>query len=250
VERNDGHWTVQFRDASGTGTTLQSRIIVGADGIGSLVARSGGLAAPPAGPKRFALGGHYRGFGALDDSIEMYVRGKAYFAINPLGAGLANVMVIVNENDLHAWRDDVESHLRDAARDLAGGRRNVDDVQRAGNRVAVGPLEHRVRAAAKPGLYLIGDAAGFVDPFTGQGVFLALRTASLASKAILAELRGERNAYAAYARAHARLIRARKRIARLAGLLVQHPVLARLAAAALTRSAPLRRRLMQAVAGA
>lgn len=229
---------------------LQSRIVVGADGIGSVVARSAGLARGPRGSKRFALGGHYRGFGAMDQTIEMYVRAKTYFAINPLGAGLANVMVIVNENDLHAWRDDVEGRLRETARDLAGGRRNVDDVQRVGSRVAIGPLQHRVRAVARPGFFLIGDAAGFVDPFTGQGVFLALRTASLASAAILDELRGKRNAYRVYARAHARLMRARKQVAAIVGLLVQHPMFARIAARTLTRSAPLRRRLMRAVAGA
>lgn len=250
VERHGGAWTVHFRDASGTQATLQSRIVVGADGIGSVVARSAGLAAAPDGAKRFALGGHYRGFDGLENSIEMYVRGKTYFAINPLGAGLANIMVIVNERDLHAWRENVDANLREAAREMAAGRRSVDNLRRVGNRVAVGPLEQRVRAVAQRGLYLVGDAAGFVDPFTGQGVFLALRTASLAADAIDAELRGGAQASGAYGRAHARLMRSRKRVARLVQLLLQHSAIARLAAQTLTRSAPLRRRLMRAVAGA
>lgn len=250
LTRADGMWQLRFRDASGTGVTLQARVVVGADGIGSAVARACGLSRVPRGERRFALGGHYAGFGALDHTIEMYVRGKTYFAINPLDGETANVMVIVGEHELQAWRDDVDARLREAAHDLAGGKRDVGALELRGKRVAVGPLEQRVSAVAQPALYLIGDAAGFLDPFTGQGVCMALRTASAAAEAIVAELRGARDASARYARAHARLMRARRRVAALAGLLARQPVLARFAAAQLGRSAPLRTRLMQAVSGA
>ena len=229
---------------------MQARIVVGADGLGSAVARACGLTSAAHGERRFALGGHYAGFGALDGTIEMYVRGKTYFAINPLDGETANVMVIVGEQELQAWRDDVDARLREAARDLAGGRRDIAVLELRGKRVAVGPLEHRVSSVAKPGLYLIGDAAGFIDPFTGQGVCMALRTAAAAAGAIVAELRGTQNSHVRYARAHARLLRGRKRVAALVGLLVRRPAFGRMAAAQLQRSAALRNRLMHAVAGA
>jgi menaquinone-9 beta-reductase len=43
----------------------------------------------------------------------------------------------------------------------------------------VGPLATRVRRSAGPGYRLVGDAAGFFDPFTGEGIFRALRSAEL-----------------------------------------------------------------------
>ena len=53
---------------------------------------------------------------------------------------------------------------------------------------AIGPLALDCRAVAAPGAVLVGDAAGFYDPFTGEGVTLALRTAELAAAALHAAL--------------------------------------------------------------
>ena len=43
----------------------------------------------------------------------------------------------------------------------------------------VGPLASRTRTCQGPGYRLVGDAAGFFDPFTGEGIFRALRSAEL-----------------------------------------------------------------------
>ncbi|MBA3741165.1 MAG: hypothetical protein H0W98_08495, partial [Chloroflexi bacterium] len=48
------------------------------------------------------------------------------------------------------------------------------------------PIGHRVNNAAGPGWILIGDAAGFVDPFTGEGIHRALRSARAAADALAA----------------------------------------------------------------
>jgi flavin-dependent dehydrogenase len=52
----------------------------------------------------------------------------------------------------------------------------------------LGPLAVNARAAGCPGLLLAGDAAGFVDPMTGDGLRFALRGGELAAKAALDEL--------------------------------------------------------------
>jgi flavin-dependent dehydrogenase len=46
------------------------------------------------------------------------------------------------------------------------------------------PIGHRVSRAAGPGWMLVGDAAGFIDPFTGEGIFRALRSARAAAEAL------------------------------------------------------------------
>ena len=62
------------------------------------------------------------------------------------------------------------------------------------------PLGHRVTQRAGPGWLLIGDAAGFLDPFTGEGLHRALVSAELAAAAIAAHDRGRHGAFAAYDR--------------------------------------------------
>ena len=102
--------------------------------------------------------------------------------------------------------------------------------RRLGARVAVGPLAFDVAAATGAGALLIGDAAGFLNPFTGQGVFLALSSARRAAEAIVAasaQRAGGDAALAAYASARAGDFAARKRLTKLVDILIDVPFLAR-----------------------
>src|SRR5438552_18338422 len=53
---------------------------------------------------------------------------------------------------------------------------------------ALGPLAYRVAPPRHGGVMLVGDAAGFYDPFTGEGIFAALRGAELAADTACAAL--------------------------------------------------------------
>ena len=66
------------------------------------------------------------------------------------------------------------------------------------------PIGHRVTRRAGPGWLLVGDAAGFLDPFTGEGLHRALVSAELAAAAITAGGRGVRGIGGAEARARRR----------------------------------------------
>ena len=68
-------------------------------------------------------------------------------------------------------------------RDRFAGARATSDV------VVLGPLAVEARSAGCPGMLLAGDAAGFVDPMTGDGLRFAIRGGELAAEAALAELR-------------------------------------------------------------
>lgn len=244
--------TISFRDVSGTLHTMQARTVVGADGIGSQTARSLGLAMAQRRNARFAVGGHYAGFGNLGRYIETYVQGGTYFAINPLGPDIANVMVVVDESRLREWRGAIDERLRETARDLAEGRRDVGAVERVGKRVAIGPLTQRVRHVARERAYLVGDASGFMDPFTGQGVYLALKTAALASASIIREFAGgaqARNCHRDYIREHRRIFAARGQVTKLVSLLIKTPWLAKRAAHSLQINAALRAAVIESVSG-
>ncbi|MGA3036088.1 MAG: FAD-dependent monooxygenase [Vulcanimicrobiaceae bacterium] len=227
---------VAVRDASGERVRLQGRFVVGADGVGSIVARKLGLTLPLPSRPRFAVGGHFRGIEGTNGCLEMYCDGKTYLAINPLGDGIANVMAVAPKDRLETW-----SRVMEFAAEA-----------RSGPRVAVGPLVHDVRRTIAPGAMLVGDAAGFLSPFTGQGVFLALRSAQSASAALIRafeDARAEDDALAAYDREQRKELRARTRLGKVIDALIAVPFLARRSARKLEASPALAAILLDAVAG-
>jgi len=95
-----------------------------------------------------------------------------------------------------------------------------------------------VHRASAPGALLAGDAAGFVNPFTGQGVALALRGGTDAAGTIVAALSdaaAERRLFAGYATRRAGELAMRRRVAAFVDLLIDVPALARRAAERLRR---------------
>ncbi len=243
---------VGLRGDDGGVTAMSARWVVGADGCGSVVARRSGLTRPSRGIPRFAVGGHYTGFDSLGEFVEMYVGAHAYFALNPIGGGRTNVMVVVPKRDLERWSRDVDDGVAGAAAKLGRGVRSFADAQRVGSRAAVGPLAHDVHTPIADGLVLVGDAAGFLNPFTGQGVYLALASAAAAARAIgraACDRSAERRAFADYANERASDIAARKRLSAAVGVLLDVAPLARRAVSRLRQTPSLAAVLVDALAG-
>ena len=172
--------------------------VVAADGTYSAVARSLGLDRPPGWPRRLGLVARYRGV-ALGGAAEMHVGRAVYCGLAPLGDGTVNVGLVVPL----AARPDGEPKERYFERrlaDLPGVRAALRDARRVTPVRGVGPLRRRVRRVDGPGFLLVGDAAGFLDPFTGEGIFRALRGAELAAPAVaraLADPAGQPSGYTA-----------------------------------------------------
>jgi flavin-dependent dehydrogenase len=87
------------------------------------------------------------------------------------------------------------------------------------------PLGHRVTRRAGAGWLLVGDAAGFLDPFTGEGLHRGLVSAELASAAIRAAARGRTGAFAAYERAMDRRFLAKDGVSALVQVFLARPAL-------------------------
>jgi geranylgeranyl reductase family protein len=156
---------------------------VGADGVRSTVARLVGVERTVRFPRRLGLVAHYTGADSLTDHGEMHVGADGYIGLAPMPGGELNVgMALPMDGARSSSRSRFEGAIAAipaVARRLAGARR-ISPIRGAA------PIGHRVASAAGPGWLLIGDAAGFVDPFTGEGIHRALRSARAAGDAILA----------------------------------------------------------------
>lgn len=252
VSLQDGASTITCRGADGEPQAIRARFVIGADGSHSLIAKKTGLATPQRDPPRFALGGHYAGFTDLASFVEMFVEGSSYFAVNPFDAARANVMVIVRENELSARKNDVDGFLRERARALSGSSTRFAGAHLEGKRLAVGPLAYATRAIARGNVLLAGDAAGFIDPFTGQGVYMALRGGTAAARAIIAahaNPASSRAAVESYAAGVTAEFRLRTRLARIVRGLVRSAALSRRAARNLERDPSRAQSLIDAIAG-
>lgn len=221
----DSHALVTVRFPDGERKELQAQFVIGADGMHSVVARKSGFAGSASGSARFALGGHYTALESLDEYIDMFVDGASYAAVNPLTATTANVMLVVAEADLQSHRDSVETFAEDRTTRLAG--RLLSRGHLDGKRIAIGPLSYRARRLAGAHIVLVGDAACFLDPFTGQGVSFALHSAREAARSLLT---GDLAGYDGRMR---REISSRERAARRVSRLIRSPLAARVSAAIL-----------------
>jgi flavin-dependent dehydrogenase len=115
----------------------------------------------------------------------MHIRGRSYIGIAPIGGGLANVCVVADRTAIGGRASDVFWARLRAEADL--GRRFSRAVLESPV-TSIGPLAVDCDAPGMNGLLLAGDAAGFVDPMTGDGLHLAMRGALLAADEALAAL--------------------------------------------------------------
>ena len=181
-----------LRDGSGGTTTVEAGWVVGADGARSVVARRVGVEARVRFPRRLGLVAHYAGADGPVTHGEMHAANGWYVGLAPTPRGELNVGMALPIDGVGPAAARFEEALRALPRVAArlAGARRVSPIRGAA------PIGHRVRRTAGPGWLLVGDAAGFVDPFTGEGIYRALRSSRAAADAILAG-RGVEDAYLA-----------------------------------------------------
>lgn len=159
-----------------------SRIVLGCDGRASVLARACGLAHTPAAPRRWAFGAYVHDVRGVDPAFgEMHVREGSYLGIAPVAGGLANVCLVLPR--LRAAG--AVARPWDAIRETAAADPLLCDrfagARLASRPVVLGPVAVDVLRAGVPGMLFAGDASGFVDPMTGDGLRLAIDGAQLAA---------------------------------------------------------------------
>lgn len=172
----------------GSHERLRSSIVVGADGHHSAVARALGVAAPLRWPRKTGLAAHYRVVAGRDGCGEMFVGSRIYAGLALLEDELSNVTIVADTRDVARRSGSIEQFFADAIAELPAMARVLDGAERVGAIRGVGPMARRARRTAGDGWLLVGDAASFLDPFPGEGIEQAMRSALLAAPVIDAAL--------------------------------------------------------------
>ena len=150
---------------------VQARLVIAADGLNSTIRRAAGLELPDRGARRFGVRRHLR-MQPWSDLVEVHWTGGAEAYVTPVAPSCVNVAFLWEEDALEE-KASFESLL---GRFRALGERVRGATVESETRGA-GPLARNVKARCAPGLALVGDAAGYVDAITGQGLSLAFTSA-------------------------------------------------------------------------
>jgi flavin-dependent dehydrogenase len=184
VIRDDGRVTgVRIGD-----TDVRARLVIGADGMHSRIAREVQAPTYHEVPSLTCL--YYTYFGDIDvDHLQLTDRPGRSSGFAPTNDGLMLVVTIAPARDAQSFRADPEACFY-AALDLAP---EVASIVRSGHRVdrfhGTADLPNFFRQAVGDGWALVGDAGCHKDPFTAQGISDAFRDAELLATAVDAGLR-------------------------------------------------------------
>ncbi|HEY7348979.1 MAG TPA: FAD-dependent monooxygenase [Ktedonobacterales bacterium] len=164
-------------------TTLRARLLVAADGVHSLIARRLGVQQSSARQRKIALVTHMRGIRDLGLYGEMHVGRGCYVGLAPLEppavGDLCNVAIVVDESEAPRLAGHVDAFFDEALQGFPALASRLDEARRTKGILTVSRLAVSAQRLSTDGVMLVGDATGFYDPFTGEGMYRALRGAEL-----------------------------------------------------------------------
>jgi flavin-dependent dehydrogenase len=191
------------------GSAVEAAVVIGADGRNSTIARRAGLRLPVEGPRRGAVHAYFGGVRDIGPWGEMHLPGDgSYVGLNPGPGGRVNMTFVCDMEKIQG----LAAH-RDRVPELLAGVGTLRDrfapARMIGEPRVLSPMEVRARAGHADRVLLAGDAAGFLDPLTGEGMYFAIMTGALAGRhAARAALAGDASAavLATYDRERRRLL--------------------------------------------
>jgi flavin-dependent dehydrogenase len=200
----DLRWGVRVRGIAADGFetdhgVVRGRWLVGADGRVSRVRHWSGLEARPAHRRRFGVRRHFE-VEPWSDLVEVHWADGREAYVTPVGEGLVGVALL--------WSGTTAT-FDDLLASFPPLQKRLENAPVASRDRGAGPLEQRCRAVAADNLALVGDASGYLDAITGEGLALSFRQAEALVDAMAA---GDLGLYAA---AHRRIVRYPNAITRM-----------------------------------
>jgi menaquinone-9 beta-reductase len=187
---NDG-WRIE----TAGGNIFAAQTLVGADGRNSTVARLCNLLPRPS-RERVALQAHIRLPADFGNRVVLQFLPEGYSGQAPVNHAELNLCLVSKPSDMPALRRWAEKQF---------------SLQRDHQWRTTTPLTRAALAPAREKLFLVGDAARVVEPFTGEGIYYALRSGELAAQELVKIIHGNDSGdpVTEYAEAHAAMYRGR-----------------------------------------
>jgi flavin-dependent dehydrogenase len=180
INPREAGFAVRFAAQGGGGMQVLAASAVDASGRWSRL-RTRASVSPSSQPtdRRHYVGlkAHYRTAEAGPPTVDLYFFRGGYCGVQPIGEGRLNACAMVRADAASSLEEVLALHPELAGRSHAW--------QRMGDAVATSPLVFDKPQPVRAGVLCAGDAAGFVDPFVGDGITLALRGGRLAGEAAL-----------------------------------------------------------------
>src|SRR3954451_11654749 len=190
--RPNGRVTGVRVTSRGTERELSARLVVGADGRNSTVAKLTGARKYHVVPsERFAYWGFFEGVDPGPDPALLFHHwdGRVVIAC-PADSGLYQVILVPDNRFLPDFRADLERAFMEHATAAAPVAETIAGAKRVGKLLGIVRFESFFRESAGPGWALVGDAGQFKDPTPGQGMTDAFRQAAALAPAITGAIRG------------------------------------------------------------
>jgi flavin-dependent dehydrogenase len=208
----------------------RASLVVGADGLRSVVGRRLGLTQYARRPRRLAFVTHYRGVSGMTSLGEMHVERDGYAGLASVDDGLTNVAIVAPVPSARAAKGRANEFVEEWLANRPHLAPRFVNAERIADVRVTGPFAQRARSAWHPGAVLIGDAADFFDPFTGEGIYAALRGGEILAPFALESLAADAATRAdaalqGYDTARRAAFAGKWQVERLVGLAVSSPML-------------------------
>ncbi|MFB6891033.1 FAD-dependent oxidoreductase [Kitasatospora sp. NPDC056327] len=182
---------VVLRGEDGREHTERARVVIGADGVDSLVARRAGARKYEEAPTLNCL--YYTYWNGLSADYEVYVRGRRAIGVVPTHDGNTMIGIQWPRAEFDTVRADVEgSYLKALASTAPGLAERLADARRVERFTGTGRLPNFFRTAAGASWALVGDSGFHKDPVGAFGISDAVRHADLLAGLLGPALGGER----------------------------------------------------------
>jgi flavin-dependent dehydrogenase len=185
--------TSEKRVITSAGSHCARKGIIGADGRHSMTARSAGLVRkPPASNGHIAFQAHFHAPPAMDHRVQLHLFCGGYCGLVRVDAESVNLCIVTDRRGAR-FHSDCEALFAHTVgqnphfRNLKINPEPLEPLQSAH------PLRGPMNVPARNGIFLVGDAVRVMEPFTGQGILFALRTAEIAAESISGPSQPERS---------------------------------------------------------